>query len=193
MRKEKEREKRVCIEQIIGEIVLYIPLILIAIYLELLIPCVISMLCLFIFKHFFYYGLHLDKWYHCVTLSYSTFIVLSLLYYAISVKIPFMQNQPLLLVVASVGLAYLNCYAGIWQLRLAQVSIWHMTETELRVYCRAHGITGDRADFVVNILIKELSYTQIAQELHYSVDTLKDWSTICKQKLNIKSWDITKN
>lgn len=195
MRKEEERKRRekICIEQILGEVVLYIPLILIAIYLDLLLPCTISMLGLFIFKQFFYYGLHLFKWYHCVTLSYSVFIALSLLYYAISVKIPFMQNQPMLLVIACIGLAYLNCRAGVRQLRLAQLSIWHMNEQELRIYCRAHGIIGDRLEFVVSILIKDLSYTQIAKELHYSVETLKDWSVICKSKLNIKSWDITQN
>lgn len=67
-------------------------------------------------------------------------------------------------------------------------TVWEMSETELVDYCFSHGIRGDKIEFVVYILVHEMKYVEISKRLKYSVDTLKDWSVICKKKLGIKSW-----
>ena len=71
-------------------------------------------------------------------------------------------------------------------------TIWNMNETELREYCRIKGIKRDRIDFVVYVLIHHWRFADIAIKLGYSLETIKDWSEICKRKLNIKSWEVDK-
>lgn len=71
-------------------------------------------------------------------------------------------------------------------------TIWNMNETELREYCRVKGIKRDRIDFVVYVLIHHWRFADIAIKLGYSLETIKDWSELCKRKLNIKSWEIDK-
>lgn len=71
-------------------------------------------------------------------------------------------------------------------------TIWNMNETELREYCRVKGIKRDRIDFVVYVLIHHWRFADIAIKLGYSLETIKDWSEICKRKLNIKSWEVDK-
>lgn len=72
------------------------------------------------------------------------------------------------------------------------VTIWRMAEKELREYCRLKGIARERIDFVVYKVYHQYKFAEIADRLGYSLDTIKDWSEICKKKLNIKSWDPTK-
>lgn len=67
-------------------------------------------------------------------------------------------------------------------------TVWEMSEQELTDYCFTHGIRGYKLDFVIDVLIYEMKYVEISKHLKYSVDTLKDWSVICKKKLGIKSW-----
>ena len=68
------------------------------------------------------------------------------------------------------------------------VTIWHMSEEQLRAYCKLKGITRERIDFVVYVVIHQYRFAEIADRLGYSLDTIKDWSELCKKKLNIKSW-----
>lgn len=71
---------------------------------------------------------------------------------------------------------------------IKSISIWEMDEPNLRTYLYTKGIRDDRQDFVVMIIIDGLKFEEIAKKLGYSVDTLKDWSPICKKILGIKSW-----
>lgn len=71
---------------------------------------------------------------------------------------------------------------------LQNKTIWEMNENELADYCYAKGIRGDMLEFVIMILIYQMKYEEIGAKLGYAVDTLKDWSPKCKEKLNIKSW-----
>lgn len=77
--------------------------------------------------------------------------------------------------------------------KYANKNIWQMAENELREYCRLKGIKNERIEFVVYLVIHQWSFSDIANKLGYSRETLKDWSKSCKKKLNIKSWDISKN
>ena len=63
-----------------------------------------------------------------------------------------------------------------------------MTENELVDYCYAKGIHGDMLEFVVMVVIHNMKYEEIGKRLGYAVPTLKDWSKICKKKLDITSW-----
>lgn len=72
-------------------------------------------------------------------------------------------------------------------------TIWNMTEEELRTYLYCKYIRQEKLEFVVMIIIHQMTYAEISNKLGFSVDTLKDWSPILKKKLNIKSWDKDKN
>lgn len=77
--------------------------------------------------------------------------------------------------------------------RLKEKTIWQMSENELVDYCLLKGIKGNKLEFVLMIVIEEMSYFEISLKLHCSVDTLKDWSPICKKRLGIKSWKQESN
>ncbi len=172
---------------------MYIPLLILSYFMGTLLVCLICMICVFIFKHFFYYALHLNKWYCCFALSYSLFIILTLIYRGLGTLVPLMSNQPMLLVILCVLVAYGNHYAGYWQKKLCGKTIWEMNEQELRKYCKLKGIKRERIDFVVYVVIHQWTFPEIATKLGFAVDTLKDWSAICKDKLGIKNWDADKN
>lgn len=191
MCKEKTRKNAIdIICQVLGELILYIPLLVVSHLLNLFIVFIISMICLFIFKHFFKLSLHLNKWYYCMSLSYGIFTAIAFVYVGIGVKIPFMDNQPMLIVLITLGIAMLNAYAGEWQSKLISKPLCELTEEELRKRCRVSGIKGARIEFVVLYVKHNWTFGQIAQKLGYAESTLKDWSKICKQKLNIKSWEV---
>lgn len=71
---------------------------------------------------------------------------------------------------------------------IKEKSVYEMEENELVDYCLGKGIKGDKLEFVIMILIYDMKYAEISQKLGYSIDTLKDWSPICKKKLGISSW-----
>lgn len=193
--KERRKSNKVVdnIIQIIGEIILYSPMVVISYFINTLPICLLSMLCIFIFKHFFYYGLHLNKWYFCVLLSYSLFATLSFIYVGFGVSIPFMDNQPMIIILICIGVAYLNHYAGLWQYKLTQTPIWVMTDEELTKFCKIKGIKRDEQITFVKLVLKGWKFGEIAVKIGYSVDTLKDWSPNLKQKLGIKDWRADKN
>ena len=94
----------------------------------------------------------------------------------------------------SLGLYLLQDYIDtkIILKELTAKTIWTMPENELREYCKLKGIKRERIDFVVYTLIYHYKFAEIADKLGYALDTIKDWSEICKRKLNIKSWDADK-
>lgn len=71
---------------------------------------------------------------------------------------------------------------------IKKVSIWEMDEPNLRTYLFTKGIREEKQDFIVMIIIYNLKFEEISKKLGYAVDTLKDWSSICKKILGIKSW-----
>lgn len=96
----------------------------------------------------------------------------------------------MVLVVLSIGISYINHYAGLWQEKLTQKSIWLMNEEELRKFCKLKGIRKpERIEFVVLKIIHNATFTEISDRVGYSVDAIKDWSPVCKQKLGITDWN----
>lgn len=72
--------------------------------------------------------------------------------------------------------------------KLESKTIWQMTENELADYCYAKGIRGDMLEFVIMKVVYQMQFAEIGKKLGYAVDTLKDWSPICKRKLGIDTW-----
>lgn len=172
MQKETRR-KKFRIEQLIGELVLYTPLILLSYLLGTLLSCIISMLCVFVFKYFFYYSLHLYKWYWCVTLSYSLFTIITLFYKGLGLTTPFLENQPMLLVLLCVGVAYLNHYAGLWQYKLTYKDIYSMSADELYKHCRSKGLDESYCQIANLIIIKRLKGQELYNAMGYSASQAK--------------------
>lgn len=72
-------------------------------------------------------------------------------------------------------------------------TLWVMEENELRQYCRLKGIKRDEHIQFVWLVLQGWTFGQISDKLGYSVDTLKDWSPVCKKKLGITDWNADKN
>ena len=173
MQEKERRESSFKIEQLVGELTLYSPLVALSYFAGTLLPCIVSMLCVFIFKNFFYHSLHLNKWYWCVTLSYSLFTVLSVFYKGLGITTPFLENQPMILVVICVGVAYLNCYAGIWQKKLTHKSIYSMTQAELYEHCRARGLDEADCEIAQFIVYHRLKGYNLYRVIGYSESQTK--------------------
>ena len=106
------REK---IEQIVGELLLFAPLILLSLILNIALSVSLSMITIFICKHKYDKEigseLHL-KSLHCVTVSYSIFLIIGLFLRGLSTVMPFMSNQPMAAIIASLGITWLSAWAG---------------------------------------------------------------------------------
>ena len=134
-----------------------------------------------------------DKQYHCGTTAICMVTTLSIglfgIAYTLPVSLSLLSTIPICFIISWVGYIAqdrMDCHKTIKKLQ--SKTIWEMTENELVDYCYAKGIRGDMLEFVVMVLIHQMKYEEIGDKLGYAVPTLKDWSKICKQKLNIKSW-----
>jgi hypothetical protein len=139
-----------------------------------------------------------DKQYHCGTTALCMVTTITVaffgLMYTFPIKISLLSSIPICWFISWVGYIAqdrLDCHLIIKKLQ--DKNIWQMGENELVDYCYAKGIKGDMLEFVIMIVIYQMKYEDIAIKLKYSVDTLKDWSPICKRKLNITSWKQHQN
>lgn len=139
-----------------------------------------------------------DKQYHCGTTALCMVTTMTVaffgLMYTFPIKISLLSSIPICWFISWVGYIAqdrLDCHIIIKKLK--DKNIWQMEENELVEYCYAKGIKGDMLEFVIMIVIYQMKYEDIAIKLNYSVDTLKDWSPICKRKLDITSWKQHKN
>lgn len=81
---------------------------------------------------------------------------------------------------------YVMCKETIF--KLTSKTIWQMDENELADYCYAKGIRGDMLEFVIMKVVYQMQLEEIGNKLGYALPTMKDWSKICKEKLDITSW-----
>lgn len=139
-----------------------------------------------------------EKQYHSGSIAICLMITLTVAFFGITYCLPLTASMlsaiPICYFISWVGYISqdrLDCYKTIKKLQ--SKTIWQMNETELVDYCYAKGIRGDMLEFVVMIVIHQMKYEEISKELKYSIDTLKDWSPICKNKLGIISWKQHKN
>ena len=139
-----------------------------------------------------------EKQYHSGSIAICLFITLTVAFFGIAYCLPLHVSMlsaiPICYFISWVGYIVqdrADCYKTIKKLQ--SKTIWQMEENELVDYCYAKGIRGDMLEFVVMIVIHNMKYEEISKHLKYSVDTLKDWSPICKNKLGIVSWKQHKN
>ena len=106
------------IEQVTGELILYIPLVLLAAISGMTWAVLSSMTVFFICK--FQYNpkesFHFDEGIKgdisCFALSYGTFVSIGLLTLGLGVVTPYMQNQPMIPVILSIGLTWVWAIMG---------------------------------------------------------------------------------
>ena len=145
-----------------------------------------------------------DKQYHCkhakrsVAIKLCLWLSCTISFFAICVILPLSVSLlsciPVCYFIGWIGYIVqdrIDCYILIKKLQ--HKTIWEMDEHELADYTFAKGIRGDMLEFVIMVVVYQMKYEEISKKLNYSVDTLKDWSPICKQKLGIKSWKQYKN
>lgn len=185
--------------QVIGELVLYAPLVAACAALGTLVPCLISMTCLFAYKQFYSATVHLDKACQCVTLSYGVFIVVGLFYKGLSHQFWFMQNQPMLLIIIVAGIAWLNANAGQWQ-RSYQTAMAENKELKapppfdckkatadaILAQARLKKLSDQQAGWIVDKFVRGVTYRQLCRENETEDACYKRITRIVK-KLNTPS------
>lgn len=134
-----------------------------------------------------------EKQFHAKTTYVCMFMTLTISFFGISYCLPLsvslLSAIPVCYFISWVGYIAQDRLDSIAVIkRLQSKTIWQMDENELADYCFAKGIRGDMLEFVVMILIHDMKFEEIGEKLGYAVPTLKDWSRICKGKLDIKSW-----
>lgn len=140
-----------------------------------------------------------DKQYHCthtigaiatcLCLTLTLTIIFFGIAYCLPMTISLLSTIPICWVISYFGYIAQERIDFAKEIkRLKSKTIWQMSETELRDYLFLKGIRGEKIDFVVMVVVHELSYDEISYKMGYCVDTLKQWSRKCKAKLNIKSW-----
>lgn len=90
-------------------------------------------------------------------------------------------------ILISILLGYLSYWLQDY-LDLKKPNIFKMLEPDLRLYCQSVGILAERQDFVVLTIIHGYTQPQIALKLGFALDTIKDWSEICRKQLKIKKF-----
>lgn len=134
-----------------------------------------------------------EKQYHCgktyICLITTLIVAFFGIAYCLPLSVSLLFTIPVCFFISWIGYIAqdrIDCISTIK--RLSSKTIWEMNENELAEYCYAKGIRGDMLEFVIMVIIYQMKYEEIGKKLRYSVDTLKDWSPKCKEKLNIKSW-----
>ena len=148
--------------------------------------------------------LQFEKQYHCthskhaIAVALCMWLTCTVIFFTVAVALPLSIS-----LLSCLPVSYFSAWIGyIAQDRLDSIAtikklqsktIWQMEEKELADYCFAKGIRGDMLEFVVMKVYHDMKYEEISKEPGYAVDTLKDWSPICKNKLGITSWKQHKN
>lgn len=139
-----------------------------------------------------------EKQFHAKKTYICMFMTLSISFFGISYCLPLsislLSTIPVCYFISWVGYIAQDRLDSIAVIKkLKHKTIWEMNENELADYCFAKGIRGYMLEFVVMKVYHQMKYEDIGKELGYAVDTLKDWSPICKNKLGITSWKQHKN
>lgn len=134
-----------------------------------------------------------EKQYHAKKTYICMFMTLTISFFGIAYCLPLslslLSAIPVCYFISWVGYIAQDRLDSIAVIkRLQSKNIWQMDENELADYCFAKGVRGDMLEFVIMIVVHQMKYEEIGQKLGYAVPTLKEWSRICKTKLEISSW-----
>lgn len=138
--------------------------------------------------------LHFEKQYHCGKTFACLFVTLTIAFFGIAYCLPLsislLSVIPICFFICWIGYIAqdrIDCLSVINKLK--SKTIWEMNENELADYCFAKGIRGDRLEFVIMVVIYDMTFNEIASKLYVSVDTIKHiWSPRCKDILGIRGW-----
>lgn len=163
--------------QVAGELLFFAPLAVIAFFCGHLVECLFVMFGLFIFKQFYLIKYHSHKWYICVAISYGVITLILL------VTSNFC-SQPILIMLLSSLVAYLNYYAGVIQIKLEnyerikphyielttkpQINLYALSRDELYDLCKCNGLSAIESDIVVYKIIDQLKDCEIYNTIGYS-------------------------
>ena len=177
------------IEQFTGEIVLYIPIIILFITLdyllgtELFYTAIIVILSTIVMRQFFTYSYHTKKGENmlCITISYISILILTLSGYLI-------KNHPMYVVILCGIFCYINNYIGeqVYKLyKLENKTLTEMTDEEFNKFCR-HKNLSETEIIIANLIIREqLKGQDLANACNYSLSQTKRYRKSIKIKLNI--------
>lgn len=207
------KSKLEIVAQIIGELIIFIPLILFCVWINQIYPCVATMICLFSYKNLYKYDLkHFNKSYKCIILTYTVILFTVFIYCGISEFVLFMANQPLLIIIIVSIITYINSSIGEIQalsdlnsnalekvkkenINLVAQSkyinenknIFTLNENELREYCKHKGLTAREIDIVLGKIIHQIKGENLEDYMYKLPNNYKaSLRTINRDISNIK-------
>lgn len=152
-----QKEKRSKVNQLIGELVLCAPALLLCTFIDLWFECLLVILTLLIFKKAYAYGFHADKTLHCILMSYGTIFVCCCIGYVF-------KGQYVIVLVLSSIVAYLNDKLGEMQYKAKRFDVIKEPYTELKDYYNFHTLfnvkTCSQEELINQCRFKGLSLQQ---------------------------------
>lgn len=162
----QKKQKRSKVNQLIGELVLCAPALILCSFIDLWFACILVILTLLVFKRGYKYGLHTSKSWVCILLSYLVIFVGCCLAYLF-------KGQYILIVILSSILAYFNDKLGHMQYKASrfdviekpyvelkalydkqtQFNVKTCSEAELIAQCKVKGLSRSQIDFCIDAFI----------------------------------------
>lgn len=153
-----QKEKRSKINQVIGELVLCVPALLICAFIDLWFECTLVIVTILIYKQAYPYKYHADKNYVCIMISYATIFVCCCVAYVF-------KGQYILILVMTNIIAYANNHLGHLQYKAERFDVIKEPYTQLRDYYIQHTTFNVRGcteeDLVEQCRFKHLTVSQI--------------------------------
>ena len=174
-------------QQLIGEIVLFTPIILIAWVAGILWPVLSSMVTFFICKWCYqkepHTHLHISNQ-ACVTSSYTAFIAIGIVSEGVASIIPHMANQPLIPIYLSIAMTLAWAVLGDITAK-PPFKCATATAQQLRERCQALGKSKRYTDIIVAAYKKEGDLTQkeIAAQYNLAPKTVREYKRLWTKEL----------
>lgn len=161
-----QKEKRSKISQVIGELVLCVPALIVCSFIDMWFECLLVIVTLFIFKSAYPFGFHTDKSMHCIILSYITIFICCCIGYVF-------KGQYVSILLLTSAIAYANNKLGNMQYKADRFDVIKDPYNDLKEYyefhtlfnvrtctkeqlidqCRFKGLTIDQTAFCIDAFI----------------------------------------
>lgn len=126
-----QKEKRNKVNQLIGELVLFAPALLLCSFIDLWFECVLAILTILLFKRAYAYGYHADKTMKCIVMSYGALFICCCIGYVF-------KGQYLVIILLSSIIAYANNKLGEMQYKSSRFDVIKEPYTDLKAYYTKH-------------------------------------------------------
>ena len=173
-----------------GELILFVPLILLAWWLDILEPVTLSMVTFFVCK----WAYRVEKSFHvktqvCVALSYGLFLVIGLCSNGLAASVPAMQSQPMMPILAAVGTTWAWASAGDWQAVYMDAvygppfSCSTASAEQIHAMALRKGLKDEEIDFIVRAHRTQTRYKEFAVEYGITISAIKKRKTRLTRRL----------